>query len=78
MGQKGIESIPLKFHKKLKYPTKFSTHIKKIESYNQEYFLLTDNKKFGPYDFVFTCIPFEQSKDLLESFIDYENIPTPN
>jgi len=32
VGQKGIESIPLEFHKKLRYPTEFSTHIKKIES----------------------------------------------
>ena len=78
VGQKGIESIPLEFHKKLRYPTEFSSHIKKIDSRNHEYFLLTDEKEFGPYDFIFTCIPFEQSKNLLEDFIDYKNIPTPN
>jgi renalase len=78
VGQKGIESIPLEFHKKLRYPTEFSTHIKKIESRNHEYFLLTEDKEFGPFDFIFTCIPFEQSKNLLEEFIDYKNIPIPN
>ena len=46
VGQKGIESIPLEFHKKLRYPTEFSTHIKKIESRNHEYFLLTEEFKF--------------------------------
>ena len=36
VGHKGIESIPIEFHKKLRYPTEYSTHIKKIESRNQE------------------------------------------
>ena len=27
VGQNGIESIPLKFHKKLRYPTEFSTPV---------------------------------------------------
>ena len=77
IGQNGMESIPLEIHKKLRYPTHFSTHIKKIENKNKEYFLKTDNEEFGPFDFVFCCIPFEQAKNLLDSYIDYSPIQNP-
>ena len=65
VGQKGIESIPIEFHKRLRYPTNFSTHIKKIKNLKQEYYLETDSEEFGPFDFIFCCIPFEQAKNLL-------------
>lgn len=78
VGQKGIESIPIEFHKRLRYPTNFSTHIKKIKSVNQEYYLETDNEKFGPFDFIFCCIPYEQAENLLNDFIDYSPLTSPD
>jgi len=75
IGQKGIESIPIKFHDFLKYPTYFSTQIEKIENNQKEYFLRTKEKIFGPFDYVFCCIPFEQSKNLLSAFIDFKSMP---
>ena len=77
IGQNGIESIPLKFHTYLKYPTHFSKQIDTIENSNQQYFLKTKEETFGPFDFIFCCIPFEQSKKLLSPFIDYSAIPEP-
>jgi len=53
IGQKGIESIPIKFHEFLKYPTHFSTQIDQIENDRQEYFLRSKENKFGPYDYIF-------------------------
>lgn len=78
VGQKGIESIPIEFHKRLRYPTNFSTHIKKIKNLKQEYYLETDSEEFGPFDFIFCCIPFEQAKNLLSDYIDYSPITSPN
>ena len=78
VGQKGIESIPLQFHQYLRYPTHFSTEIKKIENKNQEYYLIADNCEYGPFDFIFCCIPFEQSKNLLKEFIDFSSFQSPN
>ena len=78
VGLKGMESIPLQFHNYLRYPTKLSTHIKKIENNNQEYYLHTDEQKYGPFDFIFCCIPYEQSKFLLQEFIDYTSLESPS
>ncbi len=77
VGQKGIDSIPIQFHKNLRYPTHFSTHIKKIENENSNYFLKSDSERFGPYDFVFCCIPFEQAQSLLKEFIDFGPLGNP-
>ena len=75
VGKEGNESIPLKFHKHLHYPTIFSTKITSIENTNQEYYLKAGEEKFGPFDYVFCAMPFEQSKNLLDKFVDYSDIP---
>ncbi len=78
VGQNGMESIPLEFHKYLRYPTNLSTQINKIETINQEYYLHTEDQEYGPFDFIFCCIPFEQSKNLLNKFIDFNSLSVPN
>tara|TARA_B100000965_G_scaffold59167_1_gene45244 strand:+ start:402 stop:1382 length:981 start_codon:yes stop_codon:yes gene_type:complete len=78
VGQNGMESIPLQFHKYLRYPTHLSTTIEKIENKNQEYCLLANDQEYGPFDFIFCCLPYDQSKFLLEDFIDFSNFVTPN
>ena len=75
VGKEGNQSIPLKFHKSLHYPTYFSKKITNIENVKQEYYLIAEEEKFGPFDYVFCAIPFEQSKNLLDKFIDYSDIP---
>ena len=75
VGKDGNETIPIKIHKSLHYPTHFSKQITNIESHNNEYFLIAADEKFGPYDYVFCSMPFEQSKKLLDQFIDYSDIP---
>tara|TARA_Y100001935_G_C17234528_1_gene472234 strand:+ start:169 stop:1149 length:981 start_codon:yes stop_codon:yes gene_type:complete len=77
VGRKGIESIPLEIHKSLRYPTYFSKHVRKIKNKNSEYFLETETEKFGPYDFIFCCMPFEQAQNLLEEYIDFSSLIIP-
>ena len=48
VGKDGNESIPIKIHKSLHYPTHFSKQITNIESHNSEYFLIAADEKFGP------------------------------
>ena len=75
IGKEGNQSIPLKFHEYLHFPTHFSTKITNIENVKQDYYLIAGEEKFGPFDYVFCAMPFEQSKNLLEKFIDYSDIP---
>ena len=77
VGQNGMESIPHQLHEYLRYPTHFSTKIKEIENRNHEYYLHAENQKYGPFDFIFCCIPFDQSKILLDKFINYDVLSAP-
>ena len=76
IGNDGIQSIPLKLHKSLHYPTHFSTKIDKIKRVDRNYYLSSNKDQFGPFDMVFTCIPFEQGALLLEDHIDFKNYPS--
>ena len=75
VGKEGNESIPINIHKSLHYPTYFSKQISSIETINKEYYLIAGEEKFGPFDYIFCSMPFEQSKTLLEKYIDYSDMP---
>ena len=75
MGQEWTTSIPLNIHNQLHYPTYFSKQITSIETINKEYYLMAGEEKFGPFDYIFCSMPFEQSKTLLEKYIDYSDMP---
>ena len=78
IGYNGIESIPLNLLKALNYPTNFSTKIEKVKREEKNYYLFSDKEKFGPFDMVFACIPFEQGVDLLQDHIDFNHYPHPS
>ena len=77
IGSNGIESIPINLHKSLHYPTNFSTKIEKVKRDEKDYYLFSNKEKFGPFDMVFGCIPFEQGVDLFQEHIDFNQYPIP-
>ena len=77
IGSNGIESIPINLHKSLHYPTNFSTKIEKVKRDEKDYYLFSNKEKFGPFDMVFGCIPFEQGVDLFQENIDFNQYPIP-
>ena len=77
IGTQGIETIPMNIHRSLHYKTNFSTKITSIKREKNSYFLHSEDSQFGPFDMVFSCIPFEQAIPLFQEHIDLNNYPKP-
>ena len=63
VGKDGNESIPIKIHKSLHYPTHFSKQITNIESHNNEYFLIAQMRNLDLMIMFFVACPLNNQKN---------------